>query len=460
MIRMTSTLLFISLLVAPAYGLAATATDVSTPGTQTRVSEVDIDLSTGNSLTVFTNNLEGVPLIIWVPSEHGLREEIFDLVELMSAQKLAIWLPDFHGSYMLTHSSKSLLSIDPLEISELIDRAMAQGYERIMVASAGRGAQLALHAARHWQQQHPGDRRLIGMSFIHPHLIEGRPEPGFPADYVPIAHNSNLPIYLIQPEYSTKFARSQEIQNVLSKGGSPVFVHLLKGVSGGFHARSRASLTPTDIREKAQLPKLWSRAMRMLAFSEPAPVPAQLRMPVASAPQALTRAERKQLGFREAKLHPYSGDPTPPALRLTDISGGIIDLAEHRDKVVLVNFWATWCGPCVEEIPSLSRLIDRMQDQPFKVITVNIGEPEATIREFVKQIPVNFPILMDKKGDAVRDWHVYAYPSNFLVDQQGRIRYAYRGALAWDAPEIVKTIEDTIAENQPAHPAANAGQTH
>ena len=78
------------------------------------------------------------------------------------------------------------------------------------------------------------------------------------------------------------------------------------------------------------------------------------------------------------------------------------------------------------------------------MLAVNIGEQPEAIRRFMQRIPVNFDILLDPESRAVRDWKVYAYPSNYLVDRSGRIRYGYRGALAWDAPEIVETIESLL----------------
>jgi len=85
-----------------------------------------------------------------------------------------------------------------------------------------------------------------------------------------------------------------------------------------------------------------------------------------------------------------------------------------------------------------------MQSKPFEILTVNIGEDSKVIKEFVNKIKFDLPILMDADGIAVKDWKVYAYPSNYVLDKQGIIRYAYRGALEWDSENIVKTFEDLL----------------
>jgi predicted transcriptional regulator len=85
-----------------------------------------------------------------------------------------------------------------------------------------------------------------------------------------------------------------------------------------------------------------------------------------------------------------------------------------------------------------------MKGEDFEILTVNIGEDKDTINEFVIKVKFDLPILLDKDGIAVNDWKVYAYPSNFILDRYGEIRYAYRGALEWDSDSIVKAIEDLL----------------
>ncbi|MCP4233400.1 MAG: TlpA family protein disulfide reductase, partial [Aestuariibacter sp.] len=103
-----------------------------------------------------------------------------------------------------------------------------------------------------------------------------------------------------------------------------------------------------------------------------------------------------------------------------------------------------WCKPCVDEIPSLSRLNRLYNANDFAILTVNTGESSQRVKKFIEPFDINFAILLDENGKAVRDWRVYAFPSNFLIDKNGVIRYGYRGALEWDSKEVLEIIETLL----------------
>ena len=140
-----------------------------------------------------------------------------------------------------------------------------------------------------------------------------------------------------------------------------------------------------------------------------------------------------------AELPTWSGGPTP-ALRLQDLEGKVHTLADYRGKVVLINFWATWCAPCRYEMPSIEKLRDALKGRPFAVLAVNLGEPEPRIRAFLQEVPLRFPVLLDPEAQAAQAWKVKALPATFVVGPDGRVRYRYIGELDWSRDPARKAI--------------------
>lgn len=139
--------------------------------------------------------------------------------------------------------------------------------------------------------------------------------------------------------------------------------------------------------------------------------------------------------------------PKPaPALKLKDIEGRTHDLAQFKGKVVLINFWATWCPPCRREMPSMERLSQAFKGQPFVVLAVDVGEDPDTIEAFTSQLDTTptFPILLDTRSRSMQAWKVAGLPTTFLVDKQGRVVASAIGGREFDHPEIVKTVGELV----------------
>ena len=151
----------------------------------------------------------------------------------------------------------------------------------------------------------------------------------------------------------------------------------------------------------------------------------------------------------EPELQPWTGANPAPAIELKTLDGRPFQLEELRGKVVLVNFWATWCEPCVEEMPSIQKLRARLASASFEVVAINYQEGEARIRGFLRKMPLAFPIVRDTDGDVARAWQARIFPSSYLVDAEGRIRYVLKGATDWSAPETVKKVESLLPSQAP-----------
>jgi thiol-disulfide isomerase/thioredoxin len=125
--------------------------------------------------------------------------------------------------------------------------------------------------------------------------------------------------------------------------------------------------------------------------------------------------------------------------------------------VTLVNFWVSWCPPCVEEIPSMNRLAAHYDPSNFGIVSVNFREPPATILDFMERVDVDFPVLIDADGAVARDWRVLAFPSSFLVDRRGRVRWSVNSAIPWDEPAVLALIDQLVAEPAPGTAPIAAG---
>lgn len=147
----------------------------------------------------------------------------------------------------------------------------------------------------------------------------------------------------------------------------------------------------------------------------------------------------------ELEVYPETG-PTPP-LALHDLGGNIHSLDAYRGHVVLLNFWATWCTPCLLEMPALQRLQSALQRNGFAILAVNVKETREQAWRFRELLKVRFPVLLDTTGQVAEDWNVTVYPTSYLLDREGRIRYMAIGALDWDSAKIRDVIAGLQAGN-------------
>jgi cytochrome c biogenesis protein CcmG, thiol:disulfide interchange protein DsbE len=120
---------------------------------------------------------------------------------------------------------------------------------------------------------------------------------------------------------------------------------------------------------------------------------------------------------------------TAPQIALPVVGGGTSNLAGERGKVVLVNFWATWCEPCKSEMPGLQQLANELQDRPFKLYSVDLQEDAAQVDAFKRDLGLNLYAVLDQDGDVTRTYGVRALPATFLIDQKGVLRQQRLGPL-------------------------------
>jgi cytochrome c biogenesis protein CcmG, thiol:disulfide interchange protein DsbE len=149
---------------------------------------------------------------------------------------------------------------------------------------------------------------------------------------------------------------------------------------------------------------------------------------------------------KDAQLRPWpAGQPTP-ALQVTGLDGKAWNLAALRGKVVVVNFWAAWCGPCVDELPVLGALAGR---DGVAVVGVNYKEPLTSIQKFTAAHPLPYLVLRDRTGDAFKRWTPGVMPTTIVLDRRGRARWRTVGEVPPDDTQLRAAIDALLAEPQP-----------
>jgi thiol-disulfide isomerase/thioredoxin len=140
-------------------------------------------------------------------------------------------------------------------------------------------------------------------------------------------------------------------------------------------------------------------------------------------------------------------DRPPMSVVLPDLEGRLRSLDEFAGKVVLVNFWASWCTPCVLEMPSILRLKQALPIRSFAVVGVNVAEGERRARAAARRLDLDFTILVDRDGEVFAGLGGRVLPTTYLLDHGGRIRYAAVGPLEWDDEEVIETVRRLIRES-------------
>jgi peroxiredoxin len=155
--------------------------------------------------------------------------------------------------------------------------------------------------------------------------------------------------------------------------------------------------------------------------------------------------------------------PAAPKLVLADVYGVTHRLAELRGSVVLVNFWATWCPPCRQEMPGLQRAWEQLKGTDFRILAVATGQNSADIAGFYRSMPapLTFTLLPDPDSTGWRSWPFHGLPATFIIDKSGHVVDLVEGAREWDSPEMLAVLRRLIAEPfDPSQPQVrvDAGQ--
>jgi len=125
-----------------------------------------------------------------------------------------------------------------------------------------------------------------------------------------------------------------------------------------------------------------------------------------------------------------------PDFALQDLDGKTHRLSDYRGKLVIVNFWATWCPPCRREIPSMERLYADLKGRQFVILGVEVGEDWDVVQPFVEQMKIKYPILLDRHAALSPQWHMMGLPTSYVIDPHGHITNVIVGGRDWSDPQL------------------------
>jgi thiol-disulfide isomerase/thioredoxin len=400
-----------------------------------------LELPLGDDLSVPVHRYAAadasLPALLWLPTHRGIQPPMHGVADAMASFGIDTWLADLHTGYFIDVGRDSVKQFPDADIAALIrevDRLSgARGVVVMGEDSATRNVLGGIRAA----QLDGGPLPVRGAILVSPAVSEPAALPGSAAPWLPAATATNVPVYVFQPGIGTRRWRHDDTLEVLGSGGAMVFNQVLEGVQGGFLQRPEEDLTALDLSTRGDAPWLIGKALDLLA-----------RLPVPENPAALAgsqppaRSDGSRYGLKALEL------PAPSMLELATGGGAQASLAQVEGAAVLVSFWASWCEPCIEELPALGRLHDDYAHRGLEVVTVNVGETPAAVAAVAERFGMaRYTQLYDPRGAEMKRWNVYGFPTNFLLGPEGTIRFGSFGAVAWDDPGVRAQLQSLLGGN-------------
>ena len=370
-------------------------------------------------------------LIIWVAPGYGTHQRAMDMSIKLASLGIEIWHVDLAESLFLPKSTGTMRKLNGKYLAGLIESAHNKTNKKITLLTRSYGAIPALRAMREWQVKNAkkikNDFYLKGAILFSPELYSKISQLGLEPEFVNIIEATNMPLMVFQGGKRGNRWQLPAVIKKLQEGGSPAYYKILEGVNGVFYSKddSKAALKQIEL-----MPNNIKSTLRLLGKTTKPKQAANLKNHVIKKSQSL-----------DIKLKPFKGNNKPHTLDLVDVFGKRLHKDNYKGKVTVVNFWATWCPPCVEEIPSLNHLRELMKNEKFELISVNYGEDKETVQNFMKKVNVDFPVLLDPNGEQSAKWKVLVFPSTFVIGADGKIKYGVNAAIHWDNDGVVSELK-------------------
>jgi len=380
--------------------------------------EIDIDIDRFPA--------KGEYLAVWLAPEYGFKEQHRHLANLLALAGIEIWQSNIIESLFLTQNVRSLRQLDGEYIADVMQYAHKITAKKIILIGDSYAAINVLTGAHKWQQRQTTSDYLIGAVLFSPYTYASLPQLGTPPDFMPVVSATNIPIMIYQARNSGNINQFENLISRLQQHDAPVYTKFMPDIFSLFYHNP-----PTKHMLKL-MDSLPGNILKMIHILERHAFPEK----AINFTNKVTEKSGKDIFLKK-----YSGKITPVPIELQDISGTRFIKHNYKNQVTIVNFWATWCPPCVEEIPSLNRLTKKMQDTAFQLISVNYAEDINTVIDFMRQVNVEYPVLIDNNGHFAKQWNVVSYPSTFVIDRNGKIQYGVNAAIEWDSPGVINKLK-------------------
>jgi len=148
------------------------------------------------------------------------------------------------------------------------------------------------------------------------------------------------------------------------------------------------------------------------------------------------------LAWRERSPHPLAIGDSAPDFTVVAVPSGSLELKKYDQEVVVLNFWATWCQPCVEEAPSLEKFAEKVRPQGVIVLGVSVDEDREALARFVEKYHITYPIGVDVGRAVATLFGTFQFPETYILDRHGRVAEKVIGAINWDDPRILSRVQD------------------
>jgi len=151
--------------------------------------------------------------------------------------------------------------------------------------------------------------------------------------------------------------------------------------------------------------------------------------------------------FSKIRINPIKGDKKAPDFSLKDLSGKKVGIKQFKGKIIFLNFWATWCGPCKEELPGLEVLHRQFKEKNFVLLTISVDyEGLKPVQEFIDKHQYTFPVLLDPKCETLDLFEVKGIPTTFIIDMKGRLIGRAIGPRDWKSPEVFSLLNQLMGK--------------